>query len=94
MLVYEWDETKRRENVKKHQIDFEDTPAVFDGMIVTMEDNRFDYDETRYNTLGLLKGQVVMIVHTERGERIRLISARKAIKKEQRYYYEQITNKF
>ncbi|MEM7536464.1 MAG: BrnT family toxin [Chloroflexota bacterium] len=91
-MICEWDSAKRQENIRKHNVDFEDIPPVFKGTTVTVEDTRFDYDEIRYNTLGLLKGQVVMIAHTDRGDRIRLISARRAIKKEQKYYYEQITN--
>lgn len=77
-MQFEWDENKRLVNVRKHGIDFIDVKAVFDGDTMTVEDDRFDYGEQRFITLGLLKGRVVAVVHSERGERTRIISARKA----------------
>lgn len=91
-MEFEWDETKRLINLRKHGIDFIDIPIVFEGDIVTIEDERFNYDEQRFITLGLLRGQVVVVVHTEREEYTRIISARKATKNEQRIYFEQISN--
>ena len=44
-MEYEWDEAKRFANLRKHGIDFIDIPTVFDGDIVTVEDNRYDYGE-------------------------------------------------
>lgn len=88
----EWDENKRRENIRKHGIDFADLPPLFDGVIVTIEDTRFDYGENRYITLGLLKYHVIVVVYTECNGNIRIISARKATKNESRRYFEQITN--
>ena len=57
-----------------------------------MIDDRFDYGETRYQTLGLLKARVVMVVHTESGTVIRIISARKATKYEEETYFNQISD--
>jgi uncharacterized protein len=91
-MEFEWDETKRLTNLSKHGIDFIDVPVVFDGEIVTVEDERFSYGEQRFVTFGLLQGRVIAIVHTEREECIRIISARKATKYEQRIYFEQISN--
>jgi uncharacterized DUF497 family protein len=90
MQKFDWDEYKRLTNIKKHAIDFADVTAVFNGNIVTVEDNRFDYGEQRFITLGLLKGRVIAIVHTERGATTRIISARKATSYEQITYFEQI----
>jgi uncharacterized DUF497 family protein len=90
MQKFDWDEYKRLTNIQKHAIDFEDITAVFNGNIVTVEDNRFDYGEQRFITLGLLKGRVIAIVHTERGAITRIISARKATNYEQITYFEQI----
>lgn len=59
---------------------------------MTVEDDRFSYQEQRFITFGLLQGRVVAIVHTERENRIRIISARKATKYEQRTYFEQISD--
>lgn len=91
-MEFEWDEAKRLANLRKHGIDFVDVPAVFDGDIVTVEDDRYNYGEQRFITLGLLQGQVVAIVHTERDDITRIISARKATRYEQRTYFEQISN--
>ena len=91
-MQFEWDENKRLVNVRKHGIDFIDVKAVFDGDTMTVEDDRFDYGEQRFITLGLLKGRVVAVVHSERGERTRIISARKATNYEEITYFEQITD--
>ena len=91
-MEFEWDENKRKANIRKHGIDFVDIPVVFDGETVTIEDERFAYGEQRFVTLGLLQGRVVAVVHTERADHIRIISARKATKYEQRSYFEQIAN--
>jgi uncharacterized DUF497 family protein len=92
-MKFEWDEDKRQANIRQHGIDFVDVPPLFDGYIVTVEDTRFTYDETRYITIGLLKGRAIVVAHTERGEKIRIISARKATKYKENSYFEQITNK-
>ena len=91
-MSYQWDERKRRANVKKHGIDFIDVPQVFDGDVVILPDERFDYGETRFIGIGILKSQVVVVAYTERDENIRIISARKATKNEQIYYFQQIAN--
>ena len=61
----ELDEAKRRSNLKRHGIDFEDLWEVFEGVTVTVLDDRFDYGENRFFTLGLLKGRVIAIAHRE-----------------------------
>ncbi len=91
-MEYEWDEAKRLVNLRKHGVDFIDVPAVFDGDIVTVEDNRYNYGEDRFVTFGLLQGRVIAVVHTEREDLIRIISARKATKYEQRIYFQQLSN--
>ncbi len=91
-MSYEWDERKRRTNIKKHGIDFIDVSQVFDNDVVLLPDERFDYGETCFIAIGILKTQVVVVAYTERGENIRIISARKATKNEQIYYFQQIAN--
>ena len=81
-------EPKRQSNLNKHGVDFVDAKRVFAGPTFTFEDDRFEYSEDRYITLGLLHGAVVVIAHTEREEVIRVISMRKATKNEQRIYFE------
>jgi len=91
-MEYEWDEVKRLVNLRKHGIDFIDALSVFDGDILTVEDNRYGYGEQRFITFGLLQGRVIVVVHTEREGCTRIISARKATKYEQRTYFEQLSN--
>jgi uncharacterized DUF497 family protein len=91
-MKFEWDEAKRQANIAKHGLDFVDLPPLFDGVTVLEVDDRFDYGETRFITLGLLNGLVFLVVHTETDETIRLISARKASKYEEEYYFQEIAN--
>lgn len=83
-----WDEAKRHSNLRKHGLDFADAAAVFDGVTDTREDTRFEYDEQRFITIGLLENTVVVIAHTESDEEIRIISMRKATRREKAIYFE------
>lgn len=87
MPRFEWDESKRSANVRKHGIDFENLAELFDGLTLTYLDHRFQYDETRYITIGRLGQAVVLVAHTENHEVIRIIHARKASKKTARRYF-------
>jgi uncharacterized protein len=91
-MRFEWDEAKREANVDKHGIDFIDVEKLFEGETVTILDDRFDYQEERFSTLGLLDGRVVVIVHTETQDVIRIISARKATKNEEISYFKAIAD--
>ena len=88
--MFSWDEKKRTLNLAKHGIDFHDAGVIFDGPLVTVEDTREDYGELRYVALGLLAGVVVSLTYSERGDRIRIISIRKALKHEARFFFSQI----
>ncbi|MFT4585444.1 MAG: uncharacterized DUF497 family protein [Gammaproteobacteria bacterium] len=89
-MQFTWDEKKRIRNLKTHGIDFFDAPRVFEGPTFTFEDDRFDYEETRYVTLGFLSGVAVSIVHTETPDRIHVISFRKATRNEENILFESI----
>ena len=91
-MRFEWDEAKRESNILKHGIDFIDVEKVFEGQTVTILDDRFDYEEERFITLGLLDGRVVVIVHIEAEDVIRIISARKATKNEEISYFKEIAD--
>lgn len=91
-MKFEWDEAKRQTNLAKHSVDFADLEPLFDGPTVTMLDDRFDYGEARFVTFGILNGIVLTVVHTETDTVIRLISARKAAKDEEKYYFEELAN--
>ena len=82
-IRFEWDECKREVNLRKHGFDFVDAAEVFEGFTVTREDDRLAYGEQRFVTLGLLRGIPVSIVHLESTRRIRLISFRKATRREE-----------
>jgi uncharacterized DUF497 family protein len=92
VLVFEWDESKRSSNLRKHGLDFADCSAVFARPIITSVDDRYDYGERRFLTVGLLGSRMVSIVHTVSGECVRLISFRKATKREQAKYFQAIPN--
>ena len=89
-MRFTWSERKRAINLKDHGLDFIDAARVFEGSTYTFEDDRFDYGEQRFETLGLLAGVPVSIVHTETEDEIRVISFRKATKHEANIYYQQI----
>lgn len=89
-MRFEWDENKRRANFTKHGIDFADVIQIFDSETYTIIDNRFDYEETRYLSLGLFLGEIVAVSHTEEDGIIRIISARKAEDHEQETYFREI----
>jgi uncharacterized DUF497 family protein len=91
-MRFEWDEKKRLINIRKHGIDFADVPAIFELDTVTVIDDRSEYGETRYQTLGLLKSRVILVVHTESETVIRIISARKATKYEEKIYFQEISD--
>lgn len=87
-MRYTHDPKKRAANLKKHGYDFEDAPQVIEsGRTVTFEDRRFDYDEQRFITLGVLREEVVIITTAETDKEIRVISMRKAERNEQEIYY-------
>ena len=88
--MIEWSEKKNKSNLIKHGLSFEDVQSVFDGDCVTVEDNRFDYGELRFITLGSLERRIVVIAHTPRGENTRIISMRKANSREQKIYQKRL----
>ncbi len=85
-MSFQWDREKAASNFKKHRIDFADAVTVFDDLnAITIDDP--DHSEPRFVTIGLdAYGRILVVVYTWRGESIRLISARKATKREQKYY--------
>lgn len=91
-MRYEWDEAKRRSNIQKHGIDFVGIEKAFADTTLTVLDDRFDYAESRFITLALLSGRVVVIAHTEAQEAIRIISVRKATKNEEASYFKEIAD--
>jgi uncharacterized protein len=86
MGEFEWDEDKNLINKKKHGISFEEA-AIFEGPVLSLEDEG-DYDEVRERSYGLIGGVVVAcVIHTDRGETTRIISARKTTANERKQYH-------
>ena len=91
-MEFTWSETKCATNIQAHGLDFIDAQSVFEGTTYTFEDDRFSYGEQRFVTLGLLAGITVSVVHTENENEIRIISFRKATKRESQIYFDAIQN--
>jgi len=89
-MKYEWDEAKNRKSLVKHGLSFEDAERVFSGRCITLEDDRFDYGEQRFVTLGLLAGRLVVLAHSPRNEGTPIISMRKGNRREQETYQERL----
>jgi uncharacterized protein len=89
-LLFEWDEEKSWENLRKHGVSFEEASTIFgDPLSVTIDDPEHSIREHRWMTLGhSAKRRLLVVVHTDRGGRIRIISARVATRHERETYEE------
>lgn len=86
-MKYEWDTAKNEINLEKHGLDFADAVQVFaDRMALHEMDERRDYGEIRTNIIGEVFGRIICVTFTQRGDRIRIISARIAHRKERARY--------
>jgi uncharacterized protein len=85
---FEWDNAKAAANLKAHDVTFDEaTKAFSDPLAIERIDEREDYGEERVNLLGMSDGVLLHVTYTERGDRIRIISARQAERYEQDHYY-------
>ena len=92
-MKFEWDEDKNESNIQKHGLDFADAEDIFQSFMLVALDTRFDYDEDRYVGIGLLRNNVVVVVYTElEDDVIRIISLRKAVKRERLKYEKAFKN--
>lgn len=73
-----WDETKRQRTLAERGLDFADAVEVFKGIHLSFPDERKDYGEPRFITVGLLKGRMVVLVYSPRDDARHIISMRKA----------------
>ena len=89
-LSFEWDENKARTNLAKHGVSFEESSTVFgDPMSIAIPDPAHSQAEDRWIILGhSLRGRLLVVVHTERGDNLRIISARPASRRERKQYEE------
>ncbi len=88
MLQFEWDDRKARVNQAKHKVSFEEASTVFgDPRALTVDDRKHSATENRFITVGRsYTGQILIVVHTDRADRIRFISSRPASRKERLQY--------
>jgi len=85
-----WDPEKRDRTLAERELDFEDAVHVFAGTTIDFIDDRHDYGEERWITFGRLKGRLVALVWTSRGNARHIISMRKANDREQEKYEGQL----
>jgi uncharacterized DUF497 family protein len=88
MFFFEWDPEKAKRNLEIHGVSFDEASTAFgDTLSLTIYDPLHSEDEDRFILIGnTYKNRLLVVVHTARGNRIRIISARKATKKEREYY--------
>jgi hypothetical protein len=87
-MKFEWDASKATTNIQKHDISFEEAVTVFNDILsFSYDDEIHSHSERRYATLGMSDlGNVLVVAHTMRGERVRIINAREATPREKRWY--------
>lgn len=88
MFTFEWDDQKAASNLQKHGVSFDEAVSVFaDGLALTFADTDPFHSEDRSRTYGISnKGRLLVVVHTERRNNVRIISARKATRYEKGIY--------
>jgi uncharacterized DUF497 family protein len=92
-MDFEWDDNKARSNLAKHKIDFSDAIRIFlDPFRLEAIDDRQDYQETRFQVIGQVSGVTLLVIYTQRREKFRLISARRAGRKERKSYEDNKTS--
>jgi uncharacterized DUF497 family protein len=87
-MQFEWNPDKANSNLKKHGVSFTEGSTVFkDPLSVTFPDPDHSYSEERYVIIGLSSaGRILIVSHTDRADRVRIISAREATRNERRFY--------
>ena len=91
MVNFEWDPSKARQNRRKHRVSFQEAASVFgDPLAITYPDPDHSIMEERFITVGMSNARRVLVVaHADREENIRIISARKTMPQERKYYEEE-----
>ena len=92
MIEFEWDSDKAETNIRKHRVAFREAATVFnDGLSITIYDPDHSDQEDRYITIGTSgAGRLLIVSHTDRGDRTRIISARELTPKERKAYEKEI----
>ena len=92
-MEFEWDESKRQDVLRRRGIDLLDAALIFENDVITQIDDRRDYGETRFVSLGLADGECYIVVHTERNGVTRLITAWKGGKDDRTRYQESLARR-
>jgi hypothetical protein len=89
-LSFEWDADKAKRNLRDHGVSFEEAETVFDDpFLMTYSDPDHSENEERFLSIGISsKARILMVIHTDRGENIRIVSSRKLTKSERQDYEE------
>ena len=87
-MEFEWDLNKNQRNIEKHGIDFTDAVRIFEHPTLTVVDNRHDYGEKRIVAMGMVEDVILYVVYTVRDDIRRIISARRANRRERKKYFE------
>ena len=92
-MEFEWDDIKNQENIRKHGVSFHQAELIWEGIHFEIENlARSDDEETRNATMGWIGSRVYLAIWTSRGQKIRLISVRRAGKNEEKIFLEKIQN--
>jgi len=89
-MLFGWDEEKRQVKIVKHHIDFEEAIKIYNDFVITAASGQQDLAEDRFLSIGLLRGLEIVVVFTPRGEKRRIISARRAREAERTKYHEEL----
>lgn len=92
-MEFEWDEEKRLQVLDTRNLDILEAALIFEGEVITRKDEREDYGEERFISLGLVDGEAYIVVHTERNGVTRLITAWKGGRNDFRKYQEGVSRR-
>ena len=87
-MEFEWDSIKNQRNIEKHGIDFTDAVRIFERPTLTVVDNRRNYGEKRIAAMSTVEDVILYVVYTVRDSVRRIISARRANRRERKKYFE------
>ncbi|HKC65520.1 MAG TPA: BrnT family toxin [Pyrinomonadaceae bacterium] len=90
-MEFEWNPEKAKSNLRKHRVSFDEAATAFNDILsFTFDDEAHSDVERRYVPLGMShQGRILVVAHTMRGEKVRIISARKATSRERKWYEEE-----
>lgn len=90
-MKFEWNPKKAKSNLRKHKVSFDEAATAFNDILsFTFDDEAHSDVELRYVTLGMsYQGRILVVAHTMRGEKVRIISAREATSRERKWYEEE-----